>query len=60
MKIIEKKKPTSIREWIAMKLVRLAQVIYPDSEAVKAFYIQLIHDQMIHGKSVVRVNPKDL
>lgn len=60
MKIIEKKKPTSFREWLAMKLVRLAQWIYPESEAVKAFYMQLIADEMIYGKSVIRINPKDL
>lgn len=60
MKIIEKKKPDCIREWIAMKIVRFAQWIYPESEAVLAFYTQLIHDEMIYGKSVVRVNPKKI
>lgn len=60
MKIIETKKPTKFREWVAMKLVRLAQWVYPDSEAVKAFYMQLIHDQIIYGKSVVRMDPKTL
>ncbi|MEK6885005.1 MAG: hypothetical protein AABY22_35565 [Nanoarchaeota archaeon] len=57
MKIIETKKSKSIREWVAMKLVRLAQWIYPESEAVKAFYMQLLHDEIIHGKSVVRIDP---
>ena len=60
MKIVETKKSKSIREWVAMKLVRLAQWIYPESEAVKAFYMQLLHDEMIYGKSVVRINPKNL
>ena len=60
MKVIEKRKPKSFREWISMKLVRLAQWIYPESEAVKAFYMQLIHDEFILGKSVVRINPKVL
>ena len=60
MKITEKKKPESIREWIAMKLVRLAQWIYPDSEAVMAFYAQLMHDEMIYGQSITRVAPDDL
>ena len=60
MKILERKKAKSIREWIAMKLVRLAQWIYPESDAVKAFYMQLFHDEMIYGKSVVRINPKEL
>ena len=60
MEIHEKKKPTSFREWLAMKLVRLAQRIYPKSEAVLAFYSQLLHDEMIHGKSVVRVAPDSL
>ena len=60
MKILERKKAKSIREWVAMKLVRLAQWIYPESDAVKAFYMQLFHDEMIHGKSVVRIDPKEL
>ena len=60
MKIIEKKKPTKFREWIAMKLVRLAQWIYPQSEAVKAFYMQLVHDEMIYGQSITRVSPNEL
>lgn len=60
MKILETKKPTSIREWIAMKLVRLAQRIYPDSEAVKAFYMQLVVDEMIYGKHITRIDPKSL
>lgn len=57
MRIEERKKVDSFREWIAMKLVRLAQWIYPESEAVKAFYMQLIHDEVIYGKSAVRVDP---
>lgn len=60
MKIIEKKKANTFREWIAMKLVRLAQWIYPESEAVLAFYAQLMHDEMIYGKHVVRIDPKTL
>lgn len=60
VKIEEKKKPTSFREWLAMKLVRLAQWIYPQSEAVLAFYTQLWHDEMIYGKSFMRINPKDV
>ena len=58
MKIVETKQAKSFREWMAMKLVRLAQWIYPESEAVKAFIMQLVVDQMIYGKSVTRINPK--
>ena len=57
MKVKETRKSQSFREWLAMKFVRLAQWIYPESEAVKAFYMQLIVDEMIYGETVVRVNP---
>ena len=60
IKVKETKKPTGIREWVAMRLVRLAQWIYPESEAVKAFYTQLIMDEMVHGGSITRVNPMDM
>ena len=60
MKIEETKKPKSVREWVAMKLVRLAQWIYPESEAVKAFIMQLVVDEMVYGKSVIRINPKEV
>jgi len=59
MKIEETKKPQSFREWFAMKLVRLAQWIYPDSEAVKVFYMQLMTDEMIYGKHITRIDPKE-
>jgi hypothetical protein len=60
MKIIETKKVKGFREWVAMKLVRLAQWIYPESEAVKAFYMQLVMDEMIYGKHITRINPKKI
>jgi len=60
MIIFEKKKPESIREWVAMRLVRLAQWVYPESEAARAFYAQLICGEFIYGKSIIRVNPKKI
>ena len=56
----EKSQPKTLRAWIAVKLVRLAQRIYPESDAVKAFCTQLIIDEMIYGQSIVRVNPKEI
>lgn len=60
MEFQETKKPGGFREWLAMRLVRLAQWIYPKSHAVTSFYMQLLHDQMIHGKSFVRIDPEDI
>jgi hypothetical protein len=58
LRIIEKnKKVKSCRSWIATKLVRLAQWIEPDNDAVNAFVIALIIDQMIYGQSIVRIDP---
>ena len=48
------------RNWLAWKLVNLAKFIYPQSEAVKTFYMQLIHDETIYGRSVFRVSPEDI
>ena len=56
----EKSKPKTLRAWIGVKLVRLAQRIHPESDAVKAFYTQLLIDEMIHGQSLVRVDPKEV
>lgn len=41
-------------------IMRIARKIYPDNPEVKAFYLQCIYDQMIFGKSIVRINPLDL
>lgn len=60
LKVIENKKPKTFRSWIAMKLVRLAQRIEPDSEAVKAFTLQMMIEQMIYGQSIVRVDPEEV
>ncbi len=50
----EKSKPKQFREWVAMLLVRLAQRIYPKSEAVTAFYVSMLHEQMIYGSAIVK------
>lgn len=60
MEVTETTKPKGFREWLAMILVRLAQKIYPESPAVTAFYIQMMQDEMIYGKSIVRIEPKGI
>lgn len=59
MKLIEKKQMIKLRNWVAMTLVGLAQWIYPRSESVCEFYNQLIFEEMVHCKSVVRVDLSD-
>lgn len=54
-----KGKEKGFRARIARLLVNLARRVQPDSEEVKAFYMQLIHDFVVYGRSVVRVNPMD-
>jgi len=55
-----KDKPTKIREWIAWFLVKLAKKIYPDSEAVNSFYVGIMHDYLIKGEAVVKIQPEAL
>ena len=54
------KKPQSFREWLAMRLVRLAQWIYPKSEAVLSFYAQMAIDEMVYGQHITRIDPRDI
>lgn len=58
MRITPTKKPSSFREWFAIKLVNIARWIYPDSDAVRAFWMQLIMDREIYGNAIVRIEPK--
>lgn len=58
--IESKQKIDTWRMWVAHKLVALAKWIYPQSESVLSFYATLLHDSMITGKGVVRINPMDL
>jgi hypothetical protein len=60
LQVIEKSKPKGVKAWIAVKLVRLAQYIHPESDAVKAFYTQCFIDEMIYGQFLVRVNPEEV
>ena len=55
-----KRKEKGYRAMIARWLVNTARKIYPDSEEVKAFYLQMINDYMIWGGAVTRVNPTEL
>ena len=49
----------SIRIRLARILVKLAKKIDPESPEVNDFYMKLFTDQMIYGKSIVRINPVD-
>ena len=55
-----KNKPTKLREWIAWRLVKLAKKIYPDSKMVSSFYMGIMHDAMITGQAVVKIDPRKL
>ena len=51
---------TRFRRWLANRLAKLARRIYPQSEEAMAFYMDVMTDALIYGKSVVRVNPMDI
>ena len=59
MKIVPKNKPKyyEIRKWVCRLLVNMARKIEPRSEEVAAFHMQQMHDLMITGRSVVRIDP---
>ena len=49
-----------ILRWkLSNKLVSLARKIYPENPEVKAFWMDLMADQMITGQAIVRVKPED-
>lgn len=54
-----RKKPKFYQaRWIVSNwLVSLARLIHPRNPEVEAFSMQLMMDQLIYGRSVVRVNP---
>ena len=60
IQVKEKSKPKSLRAWIAVKLVRLAQYIHPESDAVKAFLTQLMINQAIYGDSCIKIEVVNL
>ena len=49
-----------LRKWLAWKLARLARRIYPESDEYKAFLMDVMIDGAIYGRSVVRINPRDM
>ncbi len=55
----EKPKYYQLRWKISNLFMRLARRVYPESPEVKAFYLQMLHDYMIAGKFVTRVDWKD-
>ena len=54
-----KEKERGVRATLARWLVKVAQRLYPESKEVMAFYTQMIHDSVIYGQAVVRVDPMD-
>jgi len=59
MMIIPKKKPKwyEFRNYIAHKLVKLANWVKPGNPDVMAFYLQQMVDFAITGQAITRVDP---
>ena len=57
--IVIKKKPRwyQFRWKVSNLLVRLARKIHPKNPEITAFYVRMMTDQMIHGRSVMMVDP---
>ncbi len=49
-----------LRWRLSNALVGVARRIYPRNPEVNAFLAQVVIDQMIYGRSVVRVNPAEM
>jgi hypothetical protein len=60
--ITAKNKPKwhNLRWKISNALVKLARKIYPRNPEVDAFMLQIISDQIIYGRSMVRISPEDI
>lgn len=60
-KVTSKEQPKwyNFRWKLSNFFVKIGQKIYPENPEVKAFWLQIISDQMIYGNSVVRINPKE-
>ena len=60
--ITPKKKPELFREWIAFKLVALANWIRPGNEAGIAYFMGLMQEaeleKMKYGKSIMQIKVK--
>ena len=46
-----------LRKWLSRKLGWLACRLWPYSPEVYKFYSKVLEDEMIYGKSIVRVDP---
>jgi hypothetical protein len=49
----------TFRRWLANAMVRLARRIYPQSAAVRSFYVDRMVDLAITGQSIVKVQVVD-
>lgn len=56
-RLISKEQPKwyNLRWKLSNFLVRVARKIYPENPEVTAFYIQLVHDDLIAGRAIVRL-----
>ena len=57
---IEKPKWHNIRWKLSNFAVRVARWIYPENPEVKAFFMQIMIDQMIYGQTVTRIDPSEI
>ena len=48
------------RQYIARQLVRLAYKVYKESPEVQKFWLDLIREQAILGKSIIRTDPREM
>ncbi len=53
----ERPKWYNFRWRLSNLFVKIATKIYPENPEVIAFFMKLIQDEMIYGKSVIRVEP---
>jgi hypothetical protein len=61
-KTVPKEQPKwyNLRWKLSNKLVWLARKIHPENPEVKAFWMDVMADQMITGQAIVRVNLEDV
>ncbi len=48
-----------MKKWIALKLVKIAWKLYPESQEVKKFYTDIAMDMVVTGNSITKINHQD-
>jgi len=54
---LDKPKYYQLRWKLSNLFISIASKIYPRNPELKAFYLQMLTDQMFYGKSIVRIDP---